>query len=234
MTHPVPIESGFDYRSLKPAEAEKLQKTAKGIKEKLTKSLQDLIGMGQGLLAAKTIVPHGQFCIWLKAEFGWAERTARNLMEVAGVFGSKSAIIADLNILPTALYLLAAPSTPFEARQNAMDRAQGGEKITPAIAAEIIRIAKKMQARKAEPLPQHRLSRSLNSLLLRFRDRCNPENLLDLARQLHRFANEIEKGSRTPMTSAARMTPLGNTVNGVRTTKPPPERTIALLPQCGT
>lgn len=40
-------------------------------------------------------------------------------MGVAAWLGEKSAIIADLLLRPTAAYLLAAPSVPDEARQEA-------------------------------------------------------------------------------------------------------------------
>jgi hypothetical protein len=40
---------------------------------------------------------------------------AQNFMAVAGAFGPKTDIIADLAIQPTAAYLLAAPSVPDEA-----------------------------------------------------------------------------------------------------------------------
>ena len=50
----------------------------------------------------KNALPHGRFGPWLKAEFGWTERTAQNFMNVAGQFGSKTEMISDLLILPTA------------------------------------------------------------------------------------------------------------------------------------
>ena len=45
-------------------------------------------------------------------------------------FHFKSETVSDLNLQARALYLLAAPSTPDEARAEAIERAQNGETIT--------------------------------------------------------------------------------------------------------
>src|SRR5947208_15313192 len=83
-------------------------------------------------LAVKEALEHGHFGPWLKAEFGWGERTAQNFMSVAERF--KFAKIADLPIQPSAAYYLAAPSVPDEARQQAIERAEAGEEINTAVA----------------------------------------------------------------------------------------------------
>jgi hypothetical protein len=54
-------------------------------------------------------------------------------------------MISDLGIQPAAAYLLAAPSTPDEARQAAVERAQPGERITTAVAKEIVATSRKRQ-----------------------------------------------------------------------------------------
>ena len=130
--------NGFDYRSLKPSIANQIQSTAKDIRENIKRTLLGIIEVGHGLLRVKEYLGHGQFGTWLLAEFGWADRTARNFMAVAEQFGTKTEMISDLAIDPTAAYLLAAPSAPFEARQAALDRAQAGEKITATVAKEIL------------------------------------------------------------------------------------------------
>ena len=47
-------------------------------------------------------------------------------------------MISDLQIAPTAAYLLASPSAPEEARILASEKAEGGEKIKPKMAKEIL------------------------------------------------------------------------------------------------
>jgi hypothetical protein len=71
---------------------------------------------------------YGKFGTWLSVEFGWTERTAQQFMNVARQF--KSEKFSDLQLAPSALYLLSAPSTSVKARQEAIDRASTGEFIT--------------------------------------------------------------------------------------------------------
>jgi hypothetical protein len=191
-----PVSVEFDYQSLKPADAEKLRRTAKRIKERIIASLRSIIEAGEALSVAKSMLPHGQFGAWLEAEFGWTDRMARHFMDVAEHFGAKTEIISDLTILPSAAYLLAAPSTPFEARQEAIDRAKRGEKITARIAREIIRMKRKSAPRRGKPLPPDRFTRGLRIVLRRFQDRCLPDKMLEYAHQLHQFASELEKECR--------------------------------------
>src|SRR5262249_37303709 len=137
------VIAGFDYTPLDAGVAEIARTRAERIRAKVQRSLADLIDVGNDLLAVKTALPHGQFLPWLGAEFGWTERTARHLMAVAERFGPKSEMISDLTIQPTAAYLLAAPSAPDEAREAAIERAEAGERITSAVAKEILARARK-------------------------------------------------------------------------------------------
>src|ERR1700730_8676906 len=129
---------GFNYDLVEPKVADKLRSMADRIRQKVKKSLENIIEIGNDLTAVKEELPHGEFGPWLKAEFGWGERMAQNFMSVAERFGTKTEIIADLTIEPTAAYLLAAPSVPDEARQMAVERAEAGEQITTSVAKEIV------------------------------------------------------------------------------------------------
>ena len=129
---------------------------------------------------------------WLQAEFGWSRRTAENFISVAETFHPKSEIIANLTILPTAAYLLAAPSVPEKARQEAIERAEGGEKITTVVAKEIVAEAKKASPRRPRKLPTEKLSLRLRKLLDGYKKRWNPDGLSELARQLREFAEALE------------------------------------------
>ncbi|MCB0043685.1 MAG: hypothetical protein KDE23_28555, partial [Caldilinea sp.] len=73
---------------------------------------------------------------WLEAEFQWSDSAAQKFMAVANRF--KSVKFTDLTVAPSALYLLAAPSTPEEAVDEALERAAGGERITHAAARGIV------------------------------------------------------------------------------------------------
>jgi hypothetical protein len=92
------------------------------------RAIGSIIEIGRRLIEAKALAGHGNWLPWLEREFGWKEQTARNFMNVAGRF--KSTKIGDLDINLTALYLLAAPSTPTEVVEEVMARASASEAIT--------------------------------------------------------------------------------------------------------
>jgi hypothetical protein len=74
---------GFNYDKLEPAARDVAKASAERIKAKVKKTVEDIIDVGNELLAVKQVLEHGQFLKWLKGEFGWSERTARNFMAVA-------------------------------------------------------------------------------------------------------------------------------------------------------
>jgi hypothetical protein len=184
---------GFNYELLETEVAEQARSSADRIRQKVKKTLEAIIEVGQDLVTVKEALPHGQFGPWLKAEFGWGERMAQNFMSVAGAFGTKTEIIADLAIQPTAAYLLAAPSAPDEARQAALERAEGGEQITSAVAKEILAETRKQRPRRKKTVPSEKLGLRLMKSLERYKERWNPKELSELARQLREFANALEK-----------------------------------------
>jgi hypothetical protein len=183
----------FDYSPLETQVAKQVRSAAERIREKVKKTVEDIIEVGNDLLAVKEALPHGQFGSWLKAEFGWGERMAQNFMAVAQTFGPKTEIIADLTIQPTAAYLLAAPSAPDEAREEAIKRAEAGEKVTTDVARKILAETRKKKPRKRKPQPTEKLGARLVKVLDRYRKRWNPQELSELARQLREFAEALEK-----------------------------------------
>ncbi len=70
-------------------------------------------------------VLEGEWLPYLDREFGWADRTARNFINVAENFKLEN--FSDLSIGPSALYLLASPSTPESAREEAVAQAEAGK-----------------------------------------------------------------------------------------------------------
>jgi hypothetical protein len=89
----------------------------------------DVIAIGRHLAEARRIVGHGGWLPWLKREFGWSERQAQRYMSVVEA-AVKSDNLSDLEIPVSGLYLLAAPSTPVEARDEIVARAKAGETIS--------------------------------------------------------------------------------------------------------
>lgn len=119
---------GYDYAALDSPTAALAQQAAGEIKEKVRRAAQDIIDIGNRLLDVKAALPHGAFTGWLDAEFGWGERQARRFMNVAEAF--KTDNLSDLQIAPSALYALAAPSTPAEAREELLQQARNGQPVS--------------------------------------------------------------------------------------------------------
>jgi antitoxin (DNA-binding transcriptional repressor) of toxin-antitoxin stability system len=105
-----------------------------------------IIEIGRELIEAKADQPHGQWLPWLEREFNWSVPTADRYMQVARAFQiPQYEDFASLTIDATALYALAAPDVPQQAREEAVERAESGEHITLKDAQEMV--AKAVAAR---------------------------------------------------------------------------------------
>ena len=92
-------------------------------------TIENVLEIGHHLTDAKKICGHGNWLPWLKREFSWTEMTATRFMNVYALQGRSNKLL-DLDLPVSSLYLLAAPSTPEAARQEVLQRAAEGEKIT--------------------------------------------------------------------------------------------------------
>ena len=104
-----------------------LAENAASIRELSKRLIADVIEIGRRLSECKQLLGHGNWLPWIKREFRWSERTARNFTAAFEFARSKSANVAELEIEISSLYLLAAPSTPEEARVEVLRRAEAGE-----------------------------------------------------------------------------------------------------------
>jgi len=138
----------WDYAQLGEAAAG-VREHAVQIKVSERRASEAIIEAGQHLLAVKDVLSHGQWGDWLETEFAMSDRTARNMMAVATKFIAKTETVSVLN--PSVLYMLAGDSVPEEARNEVIQRAQGGEKVTKATAKAVIEASKPPQ----KPAPQH-------------------------------------------------------------------------------
>ena len=132
----------FDYKLLSPQQRTIVQQCTGAIKERLRRTAQDAWEVGQKLVEVRSQLEYGQFEIWLSAEFGWSRRTAYNFINVYEAF-SESTNFAQLDIATSALYKLAAPSTPKSVRNEFLDKAEKGEKITHKEISQTLAAAKK-------------------------------------------------------------------------------------------
>jgi hypothetical protein len=187
----------FDYATLDDYLAQQVLAAAQRIRQKVKQTLEHIFVIGQELIAVKQALPHGRFGPWLRAEFGWSERTARNFMTVVQRFGPKSEIISDLPIDATAAYLLARLSMPEEVCQIALRRAEHGEHITVDVVREIlgsVRKQKQVPQQEAETIqPRPKLRGRLLAVLESFRRECNSYQVSELARQLRAYAEYLEE-----------------------------------------
>ena len=143
----------FDYTSLDSETSQFVQEQTGEIRVLMKRTVESIVEIGKKLIEVKKRLKHGRFGIWLLTEFYWDERTARRFMSVAESLGHKSDILSKANFAPSALYLLAAPSTPETARAEALARAEAGEAITVTVAKEIKRKHPRTVA-KPEPEPE--------------------------------------------------------------------------------
>jgi hypothetical protein len=109
----------------------------------------DVIEIGKILGEAKRICGHGNWLPWLDREFGWTEKTAKRFMNVHALAG-KSDNLSDLEIPVSAIYLLAAPSTPADARDAIIERAEVGEAVSVAEVKDTIDAAKGRKRSKSK------------------------------------------------------------------------------------
>ncbi len=130
LTKSAPVTALFDYDSLEAVHRSVVQQRTGEIRERLRRSAQDVWEIGQKLSDVRSRLQYGQFLTWIKAEFGWSQRTAYNFINVYETFGDRFANLAKVNIATSLLYQLASPSVPEELRSQILRAAEQGETMT--------------------------------------------------------------------------------------------------------
>lgn len=123
-----PEAQSFDYDALDSETRIIVQQRTSEIKSLIRHTAQGIIDIGQKLIEVKQQLGHGNFMKWLKSEFNWSISTATRFMQVGERF--KFVNLVNLELAASALYLLAAPSTPPLAREEALERATQGEAVS--------------------------------------------------------------------------------------------------------
>lgn len=123
-----PSLSGFDWTSLDPETRAIVQDTTKRLHDLERRTGEAIIEIGRGLIDTKQRLGRGPFGLWLDAEFGWSDRTARRFMEVASRFGDLDSG-QIVRFAPSALTALASDSVPDAIREEFIARAEAGEPI---------------------------------------------------------------------------------------------------------
>lgn len=122
------ITTQFDYAALDKTDRAVVEQKTGEIRDRMGRAAQSIVEIGERLLVVKEKLGHGNFGEWLRVEFDWSEPTALRMMHVASRF--KSVNLKDLKIGPSALYLLSSPSTPDEVREQFIEAAKSGVKVT--------------------------------------------------------------------------------------------------------
>jgi len=139
----------FDYGALDQETQVLVRLRASEIKGLAKRVAGDIVEIGGKLAEVKDCVGgNGKFNDWLSSELGWSERTAYNFIAVWQKF--HAANFALENVATSALYLLAAPSTPTEAVEVAKQIADSGQDVTHGVAKELVRQAKERLPRQEE------------------------------------------------------------------------------------
>jgi DUF3102 family protein len=126
-----------------------LAEHATTIRKLRQRTLENIIEIGRRLSACRAILKEdGAWRLWLETEFTWSRSTAERFLKLHQLLDGPTLDHANLPV--SALYLLAAPSTPVAARDEIAKRARAGESISVAKAKHII------NAHKEDPAPARR------------------------------------------------------------------------------
>ena len=124
-------DENFEYSRLNKEIRTIVRQRTLEIKNLMRLTAENIINIGQKLTEVKEQLGHGNFQDWLRSEFEWSEQTARQFMQVyrwSRTIENKNFVFSQL--ATSALYLLAAPSTPSQAREEVLDLVSEGEKIS--------------------------------------------------------------------------------------------------------
>ena len=149
----------FDYSALtlEPSQVTFLEDCASGVESGAKLTVQGIMEIGKALSAAREVFGQDDkaFGKWRQGRLPWLERTASfRFMNVYSKFGPLLLQNATVDLIPSVLYELAAPSTPESAVVEIISRAQGGEKITVAKTKETIQRAKSNVVSFPSPVSQ--------------------------------------------------------------------------------
>lgn len=185
MPNPLKL-SKFDYEQLDNETSSLLIAQTGRIKELLSQTISNIVQIGLSLIEVKNRLGHGQYMDWLSAEFEMSTRTAENFVSVATCFSETD--FSELDIAKSALYTLAAPSVPEEARQEALKMSRQ-EHVSRGTAREIVRIHKEVSEQKTaipEPPPTIKQPVTRRRLSEVKRKKKEPTKLTKLPRQVEK------------------------------------------------
>lgn len=168
----------FSYAVLSREDEVAAKEDAAIIKAHMKSAAESIIAVGLALKRQKDRLPHGMFLPWIEAEFGMTRRTATNFVTVAERYSDKWETVSHLPV--SALYELAAPSTPQSVREQVEELIVDGQKVT---AADVKRL--KAEAKAAEELA------SLKTKMSELQKQSENKDF-DNASEIHRLQLQID------------------------------------------
>lgn len=163
------------------------------IRMRMARTAEDIVEIGRDLIRVKDLLGHGKFLPWIKDEFGMSRQTADNFVHVAETFGAKLPIVS--NLPPTVLYALAAPSTPDEVKEEIIDRAKAGGKVTSADVLDLKRKLKEANAVAADERGSRQAVEARSRQVMVERDAALRENTM--------LRGQVQKLQQAPSPPAA-------------------------------
>jgi hypothetical protein len=143
------MPTGFALgRVVKDDNAAVLRDHADAIRTLTKRTVHDIIEIGRRLAEAKKMLGHGNFLPWVRQEFEWSEDTAERLIAVHAL-QSQIPHVAELNLPLSGLYLLSRISTPPEAIEAVVAKAQSGKPVSVAEVKSVIK--RSTQRTEAKP-----------------------------------------------------------------------------------
>lgn len=127
----------FSYTALPVGQRDWFRAAAGQVRTLAYRTACDMIRVGRLLAEARGRVRRRTYAAWLAAELPWSRSHAYRLIQVAEAFGPLVAPDRAERIDPTALYLLARPEVPTEARAYAVELA-GDRHVSAGDAREIL------------------------------------------------------------------------------------------------
>jgi hypothetical protein len=116
---------GFNYHILREDVAKKVREATLTIKRTVANAS---IRAGHNLIIVKDELDHGPFTAWLKSELCLSPRTAERYMSAARLVAKYDTVS---RLKPSALYALAAPSTPKSVQTAVIAKLENGEVVGP-------------------------------------------------------------------------------------------------------
>jgi hypothetical protein len=136
-----PAQLRFDYGALDTETRIFVEERTERIHNLARMTATGIVQIGQYLTEVKARLEHGRFLEWIDREFAWSQQSASRFMQVHEQFKLRN--LGNLQIDVSALYLIAAPSTPEPVRTEMIRQAELGEKVTHATVKAVVAEYKK-------------------------------------------------------------------------------------------